>query len=816
MVKKIIKIILSIFRTTTVKKGIFEGVVFIPPRNRRNITVTDIIAVGRTLSSGNLSRFSGKKNELLEAEFSRFYNVKYSLAVNSGTAALHLAVLSLNLKDGDEVIVPSYTFISSVSVLLKCKLKPVFVDVEPLTGNINSNKITEAITEKTKAIMVVHLCGFPCDMDAILSIVNSNKLYLIEDVAQALGGKYNNKLLGTFGNIGCFSFQDAKILPAGEGGLLITNNSAFYNSAYIYANLGRSTHNGLCVKNGNNGKEVFFSYVGYNYRMNEITATLVFSQLNKIHKTLNRRRKNASILLKALSQQPELEVVFTDEASSPSYNAFPVRVKPHSDVNRDWLCAVLHSFGIPVAKPYSSPINEQPIFSKYRQDMGRETNENAKELALNTLIFDIAPYLSEKDIHAIVARVCMVLSRNRWPIVQDDHIASPLIISGDNKFRAGASKVEITPEFFEFKLTTGVLAKGVADPLYTRVTVIDANERLCFVQLDLLGLSHTHAEKLRRYIAKKTGMQLRNIFLMFSHTHSGPDLIGSWGGIEQKSYFQNLFDRVSDAVSAAALQLVPVSAEFSQGELGSLIKNYYDTAQCDSTISAVRFVDLNGKIISTILAMAAHSPEKGEFSFNREGSVTAELPGYLCEKCDNAFSGITLFANSLVADSYPQLEGLEGATSTTYQYKQSHICQQYGAKIFNCIKSLSFTNLNIEEGISISNKKFWIECKNKIFLSNYIIPGYSRELDDQSIKTEVNRITIGELEIITFPVEVFSTLKDEVDALFEKPNRISLTLVNDSLGYVMPADDFAHCKIKACESLGDHAWERVKESVLSL
>ena len=195
----------------------------------------------------------GKYIKLFEDSFSKFTDIKYSVAVSNGTVALHLALLALGIGDEDEVIVPTFTYIASVNAIKYVNAKPVFIDSEPVTWQIDPSKIREKISKKTKAIMAVHIYGHPCEMNEIKKIARENNLFIIEDCAEAIGTYYNNKHTGSFGNIATFSFFGNKTITTGEGGMVCTNNQKLHDLVV------RLKGQGLAK-----GKEYFHDIIGYN------------------------------------------------------------------------------------------------------------------------------------------------------------------------------------------------------------------------------------------------------------------------------------------------------------------------------------------------------------------------------------------------------------------------------------------------------------------------------------------------------------------------------------------------------------------------
>ena len=206
------------------------------PYGTQNIEKEDIEAVIDTLNGEYLS--TGPKIKEFEEKFAQYVGSKYAVAVNSGTAALHCACLAAELEEGDEVITTPLSFVATSNVILYCKAKPVFVDIDENTFNIDVNKIEEKITTKTKAIIPVHFAGTPCDMEKIKEIANKYKLILIEDAAHALGAKYKNRNIGQIGDMTTFSFHPVKHITTGEGGMITTDNKELYDKMLMFRNHG--------------------------------------------------------------------------------------------------------------------------------------------------------------------------------------------------------------------------------------------------------------------------------------------------------------------------------------------------------------------------------------------------------------------------------------------------------------------------------------------------------------------------------------------------------------------------------------------------
>jgi len=241
----------------------------------------------------------GKFIQQFEENFANYIGIKYATGISNGTTALHLAIEALGICEGDEVIVPTFTYIASVSSILYTGATPVFVDSLASTWQMDPDDIRKKITPRTKAIMAVHLYGHPCEMDEICKIADEYKLFLIEDCAEAFGSKYKNKFIGTFGNISAFSFYGNKTITTGEGGMLVTNDFYLYDKAYH-----------LKMHGVSRDREYWHDVIGYNYRMTNICAAIGLAQLEKADEHIRLKRELAeryNKLLKGLPVTPHFE-----------------------------------------------------------------------------------------------------------------------------------------------------------------------------------------------------------------------------------------------------------------------------------------------------------------------------------------------------------------------------------------------------------------------------------------------------------------------------------------------------------------------------
>lgn len=261
------------------------------------------VYVNDCLDSGWISS-KGKYVTLFEEAFAHYINVRYSAAVCNGTVALHLALVALGVGPGDEVIVPTLTYIASVNAIIYTGATPVFVDSLPDTWQMDPEDVRRRITPRTKAIMAVHLYGHPCDMAALRSIADEHRVFLVEDCAEALGSRYQGQHVGTFGDISTFSFYGNKTLTTGEGGMIVTNDKTLYERVLHLKSQGLAKY-----------RQYWHDIVGYNYRMTNICAAIGLAQLEQVDTVLTRKRQLADTYKELLKDtvykvHPEVGDVF--------------------------------------------------------------------------------------------------------------------------------------------------------------------------------------------------------------------------------------------------------------------------------------------------------------------------------------------------------------------------------------------------------------------------------------------------------------------------------------------------------------------------
>lgn len=244
-----------------------------------SITEKEVDYVLDAVNNGWYENYDGYIKRLEEA-FAKYIGVKYAIATHCCTHALHLAAAAIGLTNEDEVIVTDFSWVATSYAIAYTGAKCVFVDIEPETWTIDPEAIKNAITEKTKAIMLVHSFGQPAEMDEIMKIAQENELYVIEDAAPAIGSEYKGKLVGGFGDISCFSFHGAKMTVSGEGGMFLTDDEELYNKAYLLSTMGRTDRNA-----------VFWSdFLGYQYTIGNMAASLALAQLERVNELMDKKR----------------------------------------------------------------------------------------------------------------------------------------------------------------------------------------------------------------------------------------------------------------------------------------------------------------------------------------------------------------------------------------------------------------------------------------------------------------------------------------------------------------------------------------------
>lgn len=347
-------------------------------------TDEELKAIEEVFRSGVLAQ--GDTVNEFENNFSNYIGVKNSIAISNGTVALDLALKSLDIKEKDEVITTPFTFIATSNSVLYQRAKPIFADVDEKTFNINPDDVINRITEKTRAIIGVHLFGQPFDVKEIQDICEDHKLLLIEDCAQAHGAEYENKKVGNFG-IGCFSFYATKNITTGEGGMVTSNDDDITELCRLLRNHGQSS-------------KYYHTVLGYNYRMTNIQAAIGIVQLKKLEDFNKKRIQNAEYLNKNI----DLEGIVTPYKKNDIkhvYHQYVIKIDTDI-IDREDMIKYLTSNGIGCAVHYPIPIFMQPLYQKLGYTKEDVNCPIAEKLANSVLSLPVHPSLSEKDLEYIV------------------------------------------------------------------------------------------------------------------------------------------------------------------------------------------------------------------------------------------------------------------------------------------------------------------------------------------------------------------------------------------------------------------------------
>jgi dTDP-4-amino-4,6-dideoxygalactose transaminase len=350
----------------------------------------------------------GEVVKKLERNFANFLGVKHAFAVSSGTAALHLALRALNIKTEDEVLVPSLTFVASANAILYVGAKPVFVDITSLSDlNLSCDDLENKITPKTKAIMVVHYGGFLADMERIKKIAKKYNLFVIEDAAHAIGAKFNSKMAGGIGDVGCFSFFSNKNMATGEGGMVVTNRDKFAQKIRLLRS------HGMTSLTWDRHKGHAYSYdvteLGYNYRMTEMNAALGIEQLKKLRSSNRKRKSLIKIYVENLEGTKGVSIPFLNYPRDSAFHLFPVILD--QDVNREKFMDFLKRAKIQTSIHYP-PIHK---FTYYQKNFRVSQNKLplTEYAGRHEVTLPLHPLLKKEDILFVCDQIKKVLPQVR-------------------------------------------------------------------------------------------------------------------------------------------------------------------------------------------------------------------------------------------------------------------------------------------------------------------------------------------------------------------------------------------------------------------
>ncbi|OGR69944.1 MAG: aminotransferase [Elusimicrobia bacterium GWD2_63_28] len=354
----------------------------------------EVAAAAAVLSSGKVNYWTGDIGRQFEREYARFVGCKYAIALTNGTAALELALYALGIGPGDEVITTSRTFIASASCVVMRGARPVLADVDAVSQNITAETIAKVITRKTKAIIAVHLAGWPCDMGTIMKLARKHGLKVIEDCAQANGATYKGRQVGSFGDMAAFSFcQDKIITTGGEGGLLVTNSKSLWQKAWEYKDHGKNFDAVYNRKHAPGFRWLHESF-GTNWRLTEMQAAIGRLQLKKLPGWIAARRKNAAMLTRCFKAIPALRLTLPPKEIGHAYYKYYAFVRPEllkKGWNRGRIMNAIIAEGIPCFSGSCSEIYLEKAFDGIRPPRRLPV---AKELGETSLMFMVHPTLT--------------------------------------------------------------------------------------------------------------------------------------------------------------------------------------------------------------------------------------------------------------------------------------------------------------------------------------------------------------------------------------------------------------------------------------
>lgn len=338
-------------------------------------------AVNEVLESGMLAQ--GKRTAALEGRFADLCGVRHAIATSSGTTALHVALLAHGIGSGDEVITTPFTFIATANSILFTGARPVFVDIQADTFNIDPERVKAAVTERTRAIMPVHLFGQPCDMDELLAIAADHNLAIIEDAAQAVGASYKESMTGGFGT-GVFSLYATKNVMSGEGGMITTDDDEVAARSRLLRNHGMK-------------RRYHYEMLGYNYRLSDLHAAIGLAQMDRLNAFTRRRRSNAAFLSRHLKC-----VITPAEKADRDHVWHQYTVRVPAGMDRDEAVRRLNQNGVGTAVFYPIPSHQHPYMRQYTSE---QSLPGAEKAAREVFSIPVHPQLSQQDLETIVAEV---------------------------------------------------------------------------------------------------------------------------------------------------------------------------------------------------------------------------------------------------------------------------------------------------------------------------------------------------------------------------------------------------------------------------
>jgi perosamine synthetase len=347
-------------------------------------------AVAAVLQSGWLTQ--GPRVAEFEAAVAAYCGAGHAVACSNCTTALHLALLALDIGPGDEVIVPSLSFIATANAVAHCGATPVFAEVDPLTYNLDPAAAEASITPRTRAIMPVHQIGLPADIDRFQALARRHGIAVVEDAACALGARYKGRPIGGHSELVCFSFHPRKVICTGEGGMVLTNRAEIAERLRLLRQHGMTIPD--TARHGSRRLVIErYSCIGYNYRMTDLQAAVGIEQMKRLDGFVARRRELASRYTAALAEHPFLDPPFVPDFAEPNYQSYAVHVRPNSRLGRNQLLECLLEKGI-AAKPGIMTAHREPAYRQRHADLRLPRSEEASD---RSLLLPIYPDLAEEQ-----------------------------------------------------------------------------------------------------------------------------------------------------------------------------------------------------------------------------------------------------------------------------------------------------------------------------------------------------------------------------------------------------------------------------------
>ena len=345
----------------------------------------EVDLVSKCIKQKKLS-FKGEFVNKFEKKFEKFIGGGYAVSVSNGTTAIELALVSLNIRKNDEVIIPNYCFAAVINAVMSVGAKPVIVDVNLKNWTIDTLEIKKKLSSKTKAIIAVHTYGIVCDLKEIKKIIKKKKIFIIEDSAEALGSKYFNKRVGNLADCSTFSFYPNKTITTGEGGMVVFKSISHFKKSLLLRNQGRKM------------SDTSFYHVisGFNFRMTNFQAALGLAQINKINKFLKKRKKIFKFYRDIFKENLNLELLPTPKNTENSYWLYTLRIKKISFLKRNKLINLLMKKGIEI-RPGFYPLSEMRPYKKFAVG----NFDNSKKISFSSISLPSSPDLSEKKLRYI-------------------------------------------------------------------------------------------------------------------------------------------------------------------------------------------------------------------------------------------------------------------------------------------------------------------------------------------------------------------------------------------------------------------------------